>query len=199
MAFCTKCGAQMGDGSYCTSCGAKADEGAQAPNVVAAPTQTQMGVGNDDTELMRAFIGPESSYYLEKFSMMPTQNDFAPTWNWPGFLFGLWWLLYRKMYIYAALAWVGTIVLSSITAGAGGIVAMVLIGVFANSLYRKFVREEIAKTAGYDDVTRRQMLATKGGVTWIPVIIATVACVLIGIVVFAIFGALLFSLGAASY
>jgi len=59
---------------------------------------------NDITEEeYRAFIGKNSHKYLRKFNKFWTGNTetFAVTWHWPAFLAGFWWLLYRKLYIWA--------------------------------------------------------------------------------------------------
>lgn len=185
MPFCSSCGEKLDGGSFCPSCGNPVNPTStdqptaqqvfsQSPNPQVSATAPA-----DDTELMQIFMGPNSNFYFTKFAEMPPLGDYNPSWNWSAFFFGLWWLLYRKMYLYGVIAWVATLAISSMTMGAGGIVTMVLIGLFANSVYRKFVREEIAKTAGMDPAARKNLLAMKGGVTWTPVIIALVIFVLL--------------------
>lgn len=59
---------------------------------------------NDITEEeYRAFISKNSHKYLRKFKKFWTGDTetFAITWHWPAFLAGFWWLLYRKLYIWA--------------------------------------------------------------------------------------------------
>lgn len=54
-----------------------------------------------------AFIGPEAHKYLPRFRMFDDlAGNFKATWNWSAFFFTFWWLLYRKLYAYAALVFV---------------------------------------------------------------------------------------------
>jgi hypothetical protein len=50
-----------------------------------------------------AFIGGKAQKYLLKFSNFSVAgiDRFAATWHWPAFFVGFWWLLYRKMYLWA--------------------------------------------------------------------------------------------------
>ena len=52
------------------------------------------------------YIGPRAENYLVKFKkFQATATDgFALTWHWPAFIFGFWWLLYRKLYVWALVA-----------------------------------------------------------------------------------------------
>ena len=54
-------------------------------------------------EEFAAFIRGKAQQYLLKFRKFSVGgNDrFAATWHWPAFLVGFWWLLYRKMYLWA--------------------------------------------------------------------------------------------------
>jgi hypothetical protein len=54
-----------------------------------------------------AFIGREQHKYLPRFRMFDDlAGNFKATWNWSAFFFTFWWLLYRKLYAFAALAFV---------------------------------------------------------------------------------------------
>ena len=50
-----------------------------------------------------AFIGAKAQKYLLKFRKFSVDgiDHFSATWHWPAFLVGFWWLLYRKMYLWA--------------------------------------------------------------------------------------------------
>ncbi len=52
------------------------------------------------------YIGPRAEYYLVKFKKFQTgpTDGFALTWNWSAFIYGFWWLLYRKLYVWALVA-----------------------------------------------------------------------------------------------
>ena len=54
-----------------------------------------------------AYIGPNVTKYLPRFLKFETlPGKFQATWHWPAAIFTYWWLLYRKMYFWAALAFV---------------------------------------------------------------------------------------------
>lgn len=187
MAYCSKCGADIGESAFCAQCGTSASIATPDTNPTNVTQDTPSTNVTDERALMQAFIGPNAYYYMGKFDEMPAAGDFIPGWNWSAFFLGLWWFLYRKMYVYAALAWAVTLILSPATAGAGGLAAMVLMGIFGNSLYRKFVREEIAKTAALNPAVRMSALQSKGGVTWVPVLIAIAVVFVVGFIGFAAF------------
>lgn len=52
---------------------------------------------------LAAFIGGKAQKYLRKFRKFSIDgiDRFSATWYWPAFLVGFWWLLYRKMYLWA--------------------------------------------------------------------------------------------------
>jgi hypothetical protein len=56
-----------------------------------------------------AYIGPNAGTYLDVFSRFTAAggggygHGFAFSWNWPAFFCGVWWYLYRKMYLWAAV------------------------------------------------------------------------------------------------
>ena len=56
-----------------------------------------------------AYIGPNAGAYPDVFSRVAAAGEagyghgFAVSWNWPAFFCGVWWYLYRKMYLWAAV------------------------------------------------------------------------------------------------
>jgi len=60
----------------------------------------QLTVTEDE---LAAFIGGKAQKYLPKFRKFSVDgiDRFSATWHWPAFLVGFWWLLYRKMYLWA--------------------------------------------------------------------------------------------------
>ncbi len=53
------------------------------------------GVSMQDID---AFVGSKSHYYVPRFQHMARSGNHCISWNWAAFLFGPFWLLYRKMY-----------------------------------------------------------------------------------------------------
>jgi len=129
--------------------------------------------------LYEAVLGEKNRiYYLKKFK----QFDLNPpglnaSWNWPAFIFGGVWALYRKMYGWF-FAFFGIIVISEILekSGATGISDLIVIApwiaftIYANSLYHGSVKKTIAvaQFVFKDDSKLVEYLNHKGGVhTWV--------------------------------
>jgi len=92
---CGRCGKEIREDSvYCSHCGQKVD----------LQTQGCLAVGAEED--YRAFLGPRADNYLVKFKKFTDKEEegFALTWHWPAFFFGFWWLLYRKLYVWALVA-----------------------------------------------------------------------------------------------
>ncbi|MBF0482657.1 MAG: DUF2628 domain-containing protein [Desulfovibrionaceae bacterium] len=54
-----------------------------------------------------AFVIKRRRAYLARFARFDALGgSFTPTWHWPAFFFAPWWLLYRKMYLWAVLAFI---------------------------------------------------------------------------------------------
>jgi len=101
------------------------------------------------------------------------------TWNWSAFFFGIFWLAYRKMYVYAGLllvlAWLSPSQLLSTF-------ITLLLGMFGNYLYIKFteVKVEEIRANNHDETSALEELKVKGGVTyWGPVLMALLLVVLV--------------------
>ncbi|QLA18509.1 DUF2628 domain-containing protein [Desulfolutivibrio sulfoxidireducens] len=59
----------------------------------------------------RAFIGPEEHKYLPRFKRFDElAGNFKAGWHWPAFFFTFWWLLYRKLYLFAGVVFVASFV-----------------------------------------------------------------------------------------
>ncbi len=93
--FCTKCGSDLPESaSFCAHCG--------TPVKPAPPGGAAEGPGSDDVS---AFVGKNAAYYKEKFRKFTVLGveTFVPTWNWAACLCNFWWMLYRKLYLWALL------------------------------------------------------------------------------------------------
>jgi len=56
-------------------------------------------------EELAAYVGPKAYIYCHRFGRFSRHGTirFEFSWNWPAFLAGAWWYLYRKMYGWAIL------------------------------------------------------------------------------------------------
>lgn len=99
-----------------------------------------------------------SKYYVRQFSRISEKGGFAVSWNWPAFFFGVFWFVYRGMYLYAVLAFVAWIPVQSLSLLVLGeseavywgttLAVMVVMGAVANALYLRHVNQRIAREAG---------------------------------------------------
>lgn len=167
MKSCTQCRQENHDDArFCHQCGApfalEARPATIEPDQVAPQT---------DTELMKAFIGPNADRYLETFKKFsgPGGPQFALTWHWPAFVFEPFlWFLYRKMYVYALIYAIGPAMAFYITQDlSADIVWRVIAGGSANYIYFWHAKEQLAKIKNERGTTgeaRQQMLGELGGV-----------------------------------
>jgi hypothetical protein len=126
-----------------------------------------------------AILGEKNRiYYLTKFEQFDQQSPgLKVSWNWPAFLCGGVWALYRRMYGWF-FAFLGIAFLSNIfeKAGSPGLSAIVFIApwiaftIYANSLYHGNIKKKIAiaQLTIKDESKLLEYLRYKGGVhTWV--------------------------------
>ena len=168
LSTCPGCGGATSPGdSFCPSCGASLGGGASAVS----------------DEEYAAYIGKNADYYIRKFRKFTAGGGggagggetFALTWHWPAFFFPVLWMLYRKMYVWALVAFLVDMVPGL------GLVFMVVFGVTANYIYFRHVRArvfEARETAGPEGAVAE--LAASGGVNrWVFVLAAVIAVVIV--------------------
>ena len=98
--------------------------------------------GSLSNEELRAFVGNNSHYYLGNFAKFTATgtDTFVPTWNWSAFGFTFIWMLYRKMYLQAAVTFV-IFCMPGIN-----VILHIMVGAFANYLYYKHAKAKILET-----------------------------------------------------
>jgi len=154
----------------CPECNASiSDQAAQCPQcgfvAMSAPSSTAQAapVSVSDDEFLDAAIGPVNrSYYSPKFGRFAAGQG-SVSWNWPSFFVTVFWMLYRRMYGYAALTWfvlpfailLVALVVGGISGDAGTagstyyllhfIVGFIVIPMFANRLYYRHATKKIAR------------------------------------------------------
>jgi len=62
---------------------------------------------------LRAYVGPNADAYVGSFERFRRtgETQYAFSWNWMACLCGVWWYLYRKMYLWAAVDFAISVVL----------------------------------------------------------------------------------------
>ena len=194
---CAGCGAVCdGEAKFCSQCGRAfgASEDAQRGGCSAeqqAKSKFERGFDSllyflEQSDYIpyeseeAAIVGPKYDYYYSsKFREMRTLNQ-KISFNWAALLFGVFWMLYRKMYGVAAAAIVATILTGALGAagGAAGLALTVCYGLFGNYLYMMTVQKRVTELQKYSEPARSQYLEKYAGVSG--------GAVLIGIVVIAI-------------
>jgi len=90
----------------------------------------------------RAFAVNNPEYYVRTFAKFSKTgiDTFTPTWNWSACGFTFIWMLYRKMYVQAAVTFV-------IFCMPGvNLILHLMVGAFGNYLYYKHAKEKILET-----------------------------------------------------
>ncbi len=174
MALCAKCGRKVQGGEvFCRHCGARV-----LPQQADPSGSVSAGKLNDEDYAL--FIGKNSGKYLKKFKEFSRtgEDSFAATWNWPAFFVPFFWLLYRKLYLWALACFIAGLIPYV------GFAAMVSFGISANYLYYRHVKKKLldVKTAQpVSDVHRAAAIARAGGVNSLAIIIPLVMIPVIAI------------------
>jgi hypothetical protein len=173
MKFCPVCGKEIKEwGKFCPYCG-HALEG--YANQSDANSTIQRQVSEDD---LRVFIGNNSDYYLQKFKKfnIGATDVFALTWNWSAFWGGFGWMLYRKMYMWAIIAFVLTLIPHI------GLIAWITTGAISNYFYYNHTKSKILEIKHLHpaNVISNELRQVGGTNRWVPltaVIITIVLCI----------------------
>ena len=108
-------------------------------SILTLNTVQMMNSDNITTDEIRAFVGTNANYYVQKFSKFNVlgTEKFCLTWNWSTFGFTFIWMLYRKMYVLALIAF-AVFCIPGIN-----IILHIVVGVVGNYLYYRHVKEKI--------------------------------------------------------
>jgi hypothetical protein len=181
MPYCTKCGKEVSAGErFCRSCGTPLTAQQASPERAAPSARSaENAAGISDAE-MAAFVGKNADVYLAKFGrFVGGGGSFAVTWHWPAFLFGFFWMVYRKLYLWAVVALIVGFIPYL------GLISHVVFGMTANYLYYSAVRDRIRRVRSLPargDVDRAAALSRAGGtnsavVVLVPLIIVVLAII----------------------
>jgi hypothetical protein len=143
-----------------------------APAPAPAPTPAQPPA---DAERMAAAIGPNASWYVERWRRMDARRS-QVQWNWAAAFASPVWFAYRKMWVpvvalilfFGGLAAFGLLTMSlpvAIGAGVLALAAMAAGGLLGTSFYRQRVSRLVAGTVGLDREAALARLRAKGGVS----------------------------------
>lgn len=150
----------------------------RAPATSLAPSVTTADASHplpDRAADYAAFVGDNFPVYRQRWKLDTGVGSAGGTWHWPAFLFGVVWIMYRKMYDTAAI-WLGLTVIISlierlldVPASLSLLVTLVIsviMGVCGNGWYLEHCQREIARVCpanGNSDTRMRRELAERGG------------------------------------
>ena len=149
--------------------------------------------------LMAAYVGPKNAqYYEDQFAKFESGGG-AMSWHWPAFFVTWGWLIYRKMWLWFFIYWLGIPILLTIVSGlisASGspevgitfyyvsyvVTIFLLAPIFANRLYYQHVKGKVKKIAStsLSEEQQAEELARKGGTSMLAYVI--VPLLLVGII-----------------
>jgi len=114
-----------------------------------------------------AYIGKNPLAYLDKFkSFDQIGGAFKITWRWSAFFLTFWWCLYRKLYLWALVMLVITVIPYF------NFIFMIAAGCAANYLYYKQARSQITAVKNAQlDMDPLQAIGSIGGVNaWVMIL-----------------------------
>lgn len=132
--FCPECGKElMQPAKYCPYCGHSLEN---AANHTGPDSPPKLQIEEQD---FIAFAVNNAGYYLHEFRKFKIagKDAFSATWNWAAFLGGFGWMLYRKMYMWAIIAFVLFLIPYL------GLAAGIAFGAVANYLYYEHAKKKI--------------------------------------------------------
>lgn len=122
------------------------------------------------------FVGENYVYYEKQWRGRMIQQNFS-SWNWAAFFFPLYWLVYRKMY-FEGFAF-GVISLFGAIFPGIGLILHILVGIYANSYYRKIELKVLAQPPQLTEWEATQYIKKHGGTNVLGIFIALIIEVII--------------------
>lgn len=128
-------------------------------------------------EDFRRFVGLHSDTYISRWNSMDNV-DIRIRWHFTAGIFYVFWLLYRKMYLYSVILLIAVGVTVNVVAVlvsrpislTVGMAAVVFMGLYGNHMYRvhatRKIRDIFAETDDPDE--RARLLEARGGTTLVP-------------------------------
>jgi len=165
---CPKCGTHQDQGVECIKCGiifAKYQP-VEIP-VAATPVQPEEEEEDamDEWEEIALFVGTDMEKYRAKFHQLHQNDDrFQLQWHWAAFLAPVPWMIYRKLYFWAA----GHLLLTLLLPPLGWLLLSVIPGVLGNYVYYRYIKWRLAKIVSNGEERREEIIAA-GGTNSMPV------------------------------
>lgn len=158
----------------------------------ALPAAAPGATPSDSLQAYAAFVGPRFPVYRRKWHLdLKSTPVSANTWNWAAFLFGAFWMLYRRMYVVAAL-WIAAMIVISFIEGLVQVSDALSLGInigiscasgsIGNHLYLRHANRIIGTIStrhAAPGPALQAELAASGGTRWLAVVIGIALFVLV--------------------
>jgi hypothetical protein len=109
----------------------------------------------------------------------------SASWNWSAFLVTPYWMMYRKMYGYAAAILVADIIISLIGSAFLSLLAIggyITFGILGNSIYMKHLESKANQAKAMSEPYKSQFIASNGGVNMTVTVLAIIGrAILVGV------------------
>ena len=125
---------------------------------------------------IQQLVGTKTEYYIPKFQMMKSQGK-SSSWNWAAFWVTPYWMMYRKMYGYAAAVLAADIIISLIGSTFLSLLAFggyITFGILGNSIYMKYLEGKANQAKAMNEPYKSQFIASNGGVNTTPTVLAII-------------------------
>ena len=183
--ICRNCGSHQSDSAkFCEECGSvlSASVIETATEVVEAEVvgvvKSYDSPAADAREVRERLIGTKLEYYLPRFEKMENLNS-VTSWNWPAFIVGCNWMLYRKMYGFGVALWVVSQVINLLGVPLLNWAVWIGTGVLGNYLYMKDINNRTEKAMNMQPDEREVYIQKNSGTGWTAVLIACVVSVIL--------------------
>ena len=176
--ICSKCGTSNSEGSlFCSNCGATLTK----EEVSTKNNHNEYSSSDFSDDELSLFLEKNQGYYMEKFKTMNKTAD-KKSWNWCAFLFGGYWIFYRKMYVEGIIYIISNTILACIPfiGWILNIAIYVCAGLFGNSFYYEHIKKKFVEISCADSSMRTVLIQKNGGTNIIlPIILLAVPIVIV--------------------
>ncbi|WP_159565956.1 DUF2628 domain-containing protein [Budvicia diplopodorum] len=185
MEQCSKCGnISVNEQGDCVVCDENASINPYAVSDAVSNTESPvLSAESSHDDYVKAFVGPK--YY----SFFPHGAGIPKKWNWAAFFLGVFWFIYRKMYLYAAIYLGAGLALTAVQGLLGlpegftnavSLALGVAAAMLANGLYKTHIDKNIAETLSMVKGSETiPVLKAKGGTNLIGALVCGVLLVIV--------------------
>lgn len=145
--------------------------GDEEADVVIVGARSYESPAADARDVRAQLVGAKADHYLPKFEKMEQTNSFI-SWNWPAFLIGAAWMLYRKMYVIGAVVLVAANLINAMQNSFLTLLFWLFTGLVGNFLYMKDINRRVEKVLDLQPDQRQAYLDRNSGTSFIPLLVA---------------------------